>query len=110
MIGSDFVWDIFESEIIQGEPGTSIAMKTKFGYALSGPMSKVQNNEGSTLICYLLKCATEICDSESILQKKIENFWKIERFDPKPDNSTVYKIFCEDICYKSTEARYEVQR
>ena len=30
----------------------SIAMKTKFGYVLSGPMSKVKNNEGSSLICH----------------------------------------------------------
>ena len=65
-----FFWDLFESEIIRAEPGTPIAMKTKFGYVLSGPMSKVQNNEGSTLICRSLKFGTEICDSDSILQKK----------------------------------------
>ena len=52
LIGSDFAWDICESEIIRGEPGMSIAMKTKFGYVLSGPTSKVKNNEGSSLICH----------------------------------------------------------
>ena len=65
MIGSDFLGDIFESEIIRGEP---------FGYVLSGSMSKVQDNEGSTLICHSLKCAAEISDSESILEKKFEPF------------------------------------
>ena len=72
-------------------------------------MSKVQNNEDSTLICHSLKCATEISDSDSILQKTIENFWEMKSFDSKADNSTVYKSFNEDICYSSNEARYEVR-
>ena len=58
-------------------------MKTKIGYVLSGPMSKVQNNEGSTLICHSLKCAAKISDSDSILQKTIENFSEMESFDLK---------------------------
>ena len=41
LIGSDFLWDIFQSAIIRGEPGMPTAMKTKFCYILSGPMSKV---------------------------------------------------------------------
>ena len=72
LIGSDFLWDIFESQIIRREPAMPIAMKTKFGYVLSGPMSKVQNNEGSYLICHSLKCPTE--NSENILQKKTRRF------------------------------------
>ena len=110
-----FFWDLFESEIIRAEPGTPITMKTKFGYVLSGPMSKVQNNEGSTLICRSLKFGTEICDSDSILQKKSKICGrlnaltlKIERFDSKADSFTVYKSFCDDIRYNSNEARYEV--
>ena len=83
-------------------------MKTKFGYALTGPMSKVQNNKGSALICHSLKCATDISDSDSILQKKFEHFWEIERSDSKTDNSTFYKSFYEDICYNSNEGRHEV--
>ena len=72
---------------------------------LSGPMSTVQNKG---LICYSLKCATEISDSDIILSKKIEDFWEIEHFDSKTDDSPVYKSFCEDICYNSNEARYQV--
>ena len=58
-------------------------MKTKIGYVLSGPMSKVQNNEVSTLICHSLKRAAKISDSDSILQKTIENFSEMESFDLK---------------------------
>ena len=72
LIGSDFLWDIFESQIIRREPAMPTAMKTKFGYVLSGPMSKVQNNEGSYLICHSSKCPTE--NSENILQKKTRRF------------------------------------
>lgn len=60
-----------------------VSIKTKFGYVFSGPMSKVQNNEGSTLICHSLKCAAEVSDSDSILQKTIENFSEMESFDLK---------------------------
>ena len=58
-------------------------METKFGYVFSGPMSEVQNNEGSTLICHSLKCAAEVSDSDSILQKTIENFSEMQSFDLK---------------------------
>ena len=97
LIGSNFLWDVFENEIIQGEPDTSIAMKTKFSYVWLY----------STLICHSLKCATEISKSDSIFQRKLENFWDIKRFDYKTDNSTVYRNFCEDIRYNSIEYRYE---
>ena len=66
-----------------GEPSMPVSIKTKFGYVFSGPMSKVQNNEGSTLICHSLKCAAEVSDSDSILQKTIENFSEMESFDLK---------------------------
>ena len=91
LIGSDFLWDIFESQIIRREPAMSTAMKTKFGYVLSGPISKVQNNEGSSLICHSLKCPTE--NSDNILQKKIENFWEIKRFDLKLTTPVFIKVF-----------------
>ena len=61
LIGSDFLWNIFESEIIRGDQGTPIAMKTKFVYVLRRPMSKVHNNQS-----FSLECATEISDCESM--------------------------------------------
>ena len=93
MIGSDFPWDIFESEIIRGEPGTPIAMKRKFDYVLSGPISKVQNNEWSALICHLLKCATEISDSDSILQKKSKIFGRSNALTLKLKTPLFIKVF-----------------
>ena len=41
LIGSNFLWDIFQSAIIRGELGMHTAIKTKFCDVLSGPMSKV---------------------------------------------------------------------
>ena len=50
----------------------SIAMKTKFGYVLRGPISKVHNNQGSALICHSLKCATEL--SNAVFYKRNSKF------------------------------------
>ena len=52
-------------------------MKPEFGYALSGPMSKVQNNKDFIIICHSLKCATDISDCASIYQKKLKNFRRL---------------------------------
>ena len=84
LIGSGSLWNIFKSEITQDELGTPITMKTKFGYVWMDQCLKfitmmVLLNSN----CHsLLKCATEISDSDSILhtQKKIEMFSEIERF------------------------------
>ena len=70
---------------------------------------KFKKVKGSYVTCHSLKGAAEICNSDSILQNKIENFWEIERFGSKTDSSTVYKSFCEDICYKSNETIYEIR-
>jgi len=108
LIGSDFLWSVFEDEIIRGEKGEPIALKTKFGYVLSGPVSNSRNNTNSTLLCHTLKCVTEIDNNDSILHKRFENFWEIERLETKNSNDNVYKAFCEDVRFNSKEARYEV--
>ena len=38
LIGSDFYWSIFENDIIRGKEGEPVALKSKLGYILSGPM------------------------------------------------------------------------
>ena len=57
---------------------------------LSGPMSTVQNKG---LICYSLKCATEISDSDIILSKKIEDFGRLNTLTLKLTTPLFIKVF-----------------
>lgn len=74
LIGSDFMWSIFENEIISGIP---IAIKTNFEYVLSGTVAKVQNLSNSTLTFYSWKCITEIPNNEC-KEETFEKFSEME--------------------------------
>ena len=39
LIGIDYMWDIPEDEVMRGEPWQPVAVKTKFGWVLSSPLS-----------------------------------------------------------------------
>ena len=75
-------------------------MKPEFGYALSGPMSKVQNNKDSIVICHSLKCATDISDCASIYQKKLKNFRRLNALNLKlttPPFTKTFRRICRQI-------------
>lgn len=72
LIRSGIVGIFFENEIIRGERGTPITMKTKFRNVLSGPVAKIQNLSNPTLICHSLNRFTEIPNNER-MQKNLVN-------------------------------------
>ena len=52
LIGSDFYWNFLAGEIRRGEVG-SVAMKTKVGWVLSGPVCQESTSQAaSTKFCY----------------------------------------------------------
>ena len=39
LIGADHYWSFFNNAIVKGNPGEPVAMSTKLGYILSGPVT-----------------------------------------------------------------------
>ena len=38
LVGIDYIWSLVEEQTIRGEPGEPVAVKTKLGWVLSGPL------------------------------------------------------------------------
>ena len=68
----------FENDIIRGKEGEPVALKSKLGYILSGPMQYESCNHSSTLTCHVLKCQTEFRSPEEDLAEKLNTFWELE--------------------------------
>ena len=82
-------------------------MKTKFGYVLRGPISKVHNNQGSTLICHSLKWAAEI--SDTVFCKRNSKIFGISNALTLKLTTPLFIKALEDIRYSSNEASYEIR-
>ena len=86
LIGADFYWEFVEDIVIRGNG--PIAVKSKLGYLLSGPLQpgKVRSNTTSSIFNVLVSHKVEECD--------LEKFWKLESLGietpEKHDNENQY--------------------
>ena len=64
LIGADYYWSIVSNEIIRGSSGP-IALKSKVGYILSGPISNnhVYNHKNSVLLSNVLAVQSELIET-----------------------------------------------
>ena len=113
LVGSDFYWSIIENEIIRGPDNCPIALKSKFGYILSGPINFPSSKNSSTLVTHALKCQTEFIDQNVLLNKELETFWQQETYvDTKSDNDVNFDVHVEfqrNLKFNKIENRYEVK-
>ena len=113
LIGSDFYWSIVENEIIRGPENCPIALKSKFGYILSGPINFPSSKNSSTLVTHALKCQTEFIDQNILLNKELETFQQQETYvNTKSDNDgnfDVHEEFQRNLEFNKIENRYEVK-
>ena len=72
LIGLDHYWTIVSGEVIQANSGP-VAMYTKFGWVLSGPVSCLVHDLSVT---HVLKVETGPTNRE--LDKKLRSFWDLE--------------------------------
>ena len=49
LIGSDFYWNFFTPTVIRSNDGGPVALGSKLGFILSGPVSAVNNQDTSTV-------------------------------------------------------------
>ena len=94
LIGSDFYWDIVTREINRQENGL-VAMKSKFGWLLSGPIKNPSENSSVTHSNLVVQAPSTIpicLDNECSLEKELRRFWDIEslgKLDDTEPNSEV---------------------
>ena len=90
LIGADFVHLFMLDQVIRGEhPMSPVAMSTRFGYVLSGPLQIPSQNECSAniTVAHVLKTDTILAERKNDLEDEIKRFWNNESFGVKPNEN-----------------------
>ena len=75
LTGGDFYWNFICDSFRRGDSG-SIALLTKVGYDLGGPIEEVTNNVHSDFISsHVMKTQATILSKNKNLQSTMKTFW-----------------------------------
>ena len=114
LIGNDFYWTFFTGRIKRGESGP-VAMESKLGWILSGPVPREDMSSVSTNVVssHTLRVNTQLETnivtsnrSDDLLVEQVKQFWELESIGVLPNEGTVRDKFLDSI--HQVEGRYEV--
>ena len=77
LVGIDYLWDIQEDELIRGEPGQPVAVKTKLGWVLSGPL-RGKNVQGLMRSNISLVIDSTALSKKQKLEEDVHKLWDLE--------------------------------
>ena len=98
LIGSDYYWEFLTGRIRRGEEGP-VAIETKVGWVLSGPLPNHRKKFSSSgLMTYTLQVDTYPPKGQT-LDNKLQSFWELESFGIPPSDRTMYDEFCEKVSF-----------
>ena len=110
LVGGDYLWQFMLDERKRGEGGTvsPVAVLTKIGWVLSGPM-EVENHPKkfssvNSVSTHILRTQTEVTE-EALLSKQLERFWELDAVGIKEKDST-HEAFLKNLEFK--DGRYSV--
>ena len=110
LIGADCYSSFITGEIVRGHSSSGpVALGTKIGYVLSGPVQATSYANDSTVNfseTHVLMVTSEIVQ-ENILEREIKAFWDLESLGIKSNEPAVYDNFLKDITFDGI--RYEVR-
>ena len=112
LIGADYYWSFFNNAIVKGNPGEPVAMSTKLGYILSGPVTDTNSplNSACTntvVSAHVMKINSEILGENAKLSATLEKFWNLESLGINMEQPSVYDKFRHDVVYE--KGRYQVK-
>lgn len=111
LIGADFYWHFVNGITIRGPEPRLVALSTRLGYILSGPVNiPVPCQEDSTVNLtetHVLEISASVCDEEISLDQQVKQSWDLKTLAIKENEPTVYEKFITDIRHDGE--RYEVK-
>ena len=114
LIGADYYWNFVSSIVRRGETAGPIALYTKLGWVLSGPVvTECQNKPGcavnltSTHVLRVDTVAFEPKESPDNLHDLLSKFWDLETLGIRQDEMSVYDKFTQEV--KFNGERYEAK-
>ena len=108
LIGIDFLHTLQDGQTIWGEPGEPVAVKTKLGWVLSGPLkSKKVSSVENVNINFVIDSQSLHTNTHNIsLDKEVQKMWDLETIGiSKVDD--VYEDFLDNV--RHTGERYTVK-
>ncbi|XP_050397872.1 uncharacterized protein LOC130014246 [Patella vulgata] len=112
LIGADFYWNFFCGETRRGEFPGPVAMLTKLGWVLSGPVINNSSSDQCTInlshthVLHVSSVSDDNCDVSSI-KSELNKFWELESLGIRNDESSVLSDFNDNITFEGK--RYEVK-
>ena len=113
LIGADYYWHFMNGGMIRGEQGGPVALDSKLGWILSGPVPNcpkrytTQTNLAQT---HLLQVSAEVqpeSDADKLLKNELSRFWELEALGISSAEDSVYENFSNEIQFVG--GRYEVK-
>ena len=106
LIGSDAIWEFQEGTSIRGGPGEPVAIKTKLGWVLSGPL-KITGKEFKSVdnaVVNFLPSVNQSVENRNI-EESVNRLWDLETLGIRQDDE-VHETVKDDIIF--TGSRYSV--
>ena len=107
LIGSDHYWDVVTGDISRENNGP-VAIDSKFGWLLSGPLKRRENSV-ITNLAIQEAASTALCTASDELQANLHRFWEVESIGilERPEMDKDYQFF-ENISFNKEHGRYVV--
>ena len=102
LIGADYYWKLVTGEKIEGNGGP-VAIYTKFGWVLSGPVS-CNDQHTTNLVTHVLR--VDSGPTLKDLDKRLRSFWDLESLGVTDTEDTVLEQFSSIVTLR--DGRYEV--
>ena len=107
LVGSDYLWNFQEGETIRGEEDHDpIAVKTKLGWVLSGPL-KGKTEVGTVKVNLNVSRCVPHSVGGSILDREVKRLWDLETLGIREEEVSMYEPLFDNISFNGT--RYSVQ-
>ena len=114
LLGADYYWNFVTNIIRRGNSSGPVAIWTKLGWVLSGPViTSSSNNPDHTTVnlssTHVLRVEASTIRTESApkLNDILENFWDLETLGIKQEEPSVYDKFIQEVKFNGN--RYEAK-
>ena len=103
LIGSDYIWDFFDGKSVRGEEsgqGGPVAVSTKFGWVLSGPVENLPREKLSSIqfsSTHVLRTESRVVDDT--LQGDLDRLWDLDSVGIR-DKDTVLEAFEKNLSFE----------
>ena len=104
LLGADHYYEFVTNVIRRGDAKTPVAVNSKLGWLLSGPMGGDNFTNTFVTTTHTLKCSeTEIINPIHQLNDNMNKFWDFETIGIRNEESSVCERFLDDIIVRPSK-------